>query len=169
MEYNWSSFIKRISINASVKDIYTMWTTKAGMEKWFLRKCDFTESNGELLFEEAAVQKGNLFTWYWHGWSDETKESGIILNANGTNTLSFTFGQEGAEGMMCTVTIYEELGETICEITQENIPTDERGKTYYHIGCMTGWSFYLVNMKSILEGGIDLRNKNEQIKKVVNS
>jgi uncharacterized protein YndB with AHSA1/START domain len=168
MEYNWSTFIKRISINASVEDIYALWTTKAGMEKWFLRKCEFTESNGEFLFE-AAIQKGNLFTWYWHGWSDETKENGIILNANGTNMLSFTFGQEGAEGMMCTVNIYKELGETICEITQENIPTDERGKTYFHIGCMTGWSFYLVNMKSILEGGIDLRNKNEQIKKVVNS
>ena len=169
MEYNWSSFAKRININATVADVYAMWVSKTGMEKWFLRKCDFTEINGEALFEEVAVQKGNLFTWYWHGWGDDVKETGAILNANGINALAFTFGQEGAEGMICTVNIYEELGETICEIIQENIPTDERGKTYYHIGCMTGWSFYLVNMKSILEGGIDLRNKNELIKKVVNS
>lgn len=107
-----------------------MWATKAGMEKWFLRKCNFTEANGEPLFEEAAVKKVNLFTWYWHGLGDEVNEKGAILNANGINTLAFTFEQEGGEGMICTVNIYEELGETMCEILQANIPTDEKGKTH---------------------------------------
>jgi uncharacterized protein YndB with AHSA1/START domain len=169
MEYDWSSFTRRINIKATVEDVYAMWVRKTGMEKWFLRKCDFTEENSEPILAESAVQEGNLFTWYWHGWGDDVKEKGAILNTNGINTLAFTFGQEGAEGMICRVSIYEELGETICEIIQENIPVDERGRTHYHIGCMTGWSFYLVNMKSILEGGIDLRNKNDQIKRVVNS
>ena len=81
----------------------------------------------------------------------------------------FTFGQEGAEAMTCLVKIYREEGETICEIVQDNIPDDEKGKSYYHIGCLTGWSFFLTNMKSILEGGGDLRNKNERLKKMINS
>ena len=55
------------------------------------------------------------------------------------------------------------------ESKQYNIPTDETGKTDYHIGCREGWVFYLANLKSIQEGGIDLRNKNPGIKKVINS
>ena len=107
--------------------------------------------------------------WRWHGWPDEVKEEGTILEANGMDRLKFTFGQVGAEHMVCTVKIYAEDEETICEISQENIPEDEKGKTYYHIGCLTGWSFYLTNLKSILEGGIDLRNKNERLKNMINS
>lgn len=37
------------------------------------------------------------------------------------------------------------------------------------VGCGEGWVFYLANLKSILEGGIDLRNKNDAIRNVLNS
>lgn len=39
----------------------------------------------------------------------------------------------------------------------------------YHIGCTKGWNFYLTNLKSLLEGGIDLRNRNKGLKEVINS
>ena len=35
--------------------------------------------------------------------------------------------------------------------------------------CGEGWAFYLTNLKSHLEGGIDLRNRNERITGVVNA
>ncbi|MNF09593.1 hypothetical protein D3C80_2102910 [compost metagenome] len=63
----------------------------------------------------------------------------------------------------------QEEGETVVEITQSEIPTDERSKVYYHLGCSEGWTFYLANLKSVAEGGLDLRNKNEKIKRVVSS
>lgn len=37
------------------------------------------------------------------------------------------------------------------------------------LSCKTGWTSYLANLKSVLEGGIDPRNKNEQLKAVINS
>jgi hypothetical protein len=40
---------------------------------------------------------------------------------------------------------------------------------HYFIECGSGWSFYLVNLKSILEGGPDLRNKNPDVKHVINA
>ena len=46
-------------------------------------------------------------------------------------------------------------------------PTDDKAKENWHIGCKTGWTFYMANMKSMLEGGIDLRNKNEKIQNVI--
>ena len=65
--------------------------------------------------------------------------------------------------------IKEEQGKRIVELVQEDIPTDEKGKQYYHVGCKTGWSFHLADMKSLFEGGIDLRNKDEQLKDMLNS
>ncbi|MEP7144459.1 MAG: hypothetical protein ABI707_16355, partial [Ferruginibacter sp.] len=140
-----------------------------GMEKWFLRICEIKNKAGLVKTSGDFIVTGDQFIWRWHGWPDDVQEKGEILEANGTDQVRFTFGQEGAEDMICTVKLYTEEGENICEIIQENIPDNEKGKTYYHIGCLTGWSFYLTNMKSILENGADLRNKNEQLKKMINS
>ncbi len=57
----------------------------------------------------------------------------------------------------------------IVELSQEQIPTDERHKALYHVGCLEGWTFYLANLKSYLDGGLDLRNKNANIARVVNA
>ena len=38
-----------------------------------------------------------------------------------------------------------------------------------YVDCSYGWTFFLANLKSVLEGGIDLRNRNVDIKNVVNS
>jgi hypothetical protein len=40
---------------------------------------------------------------------------------------------------------------------------------YFFIECGLGWTFYLANLKSILEGGLDLRNKNPEIQKMINA
>lgn len=167
--YNWSIFTVRININAPIISIYEMWATTAGMEKWFLRQCEIKNNNGMVKASNDLIEKGDRFLWRWHGWPDDVEERGEILQANGTDQLGFTFGQHDAEGMTCMVKIYTEEAENICEIIQENIPETEKGKSYYHIGCLSGWSFYLTNLKSILEGGIDLRNKNDRLKKMINS
>ncbi len=167
--YKWSRFSKRINISAEIDAVYEMWATPTGIEKWFLRSCRITAENGAIKSPEKFIAQGDQFLWHWYGWPDAVKEEGSILEANGRDKLAFTFGQADAENMICTVKIYTEEGVTICDIAQENIPEDEKGKTYYHIGCLTGWSFYLTNLKSILEGGVDLRNKNELLKNMINS
>jgi uncharacterized protein YndB with AHSA1/START domain len=169
MQFNWTTFTKRISIKVPAAAIYNAWATPGGLESWFLRRCIVAHNADAPVADDMPMQKGNCFTWYWHGWPDEVHEKGEILFANGTDTLSFTFGQQGAEGMICTIKIYEEEGETVCGLVQENIPVDERGKSYFFVGCNTGWTFYMANLKSILEGGIDLRNKNAALKNVLNA
>ena len=69
----------------------------------------------------------------------------------------------------CTVAIKKEGDNNIVELVQDSIPTDEQGMHYWHLGCKTGWTFYLANLKSMLEGGLDLRNRDESLKNVINS
>ncbi len=45
----------------------------------------------------------------------------------------------------------------------------EAEQRYFFIECGKGWTFYMTNLKSILEGGIDLRNKIESVKNVINA
>lgn len=163
--HDYTRFTKRIAIKAPVNEIYNFWTTQDGLEEWFLRKAEFTSREGKPRDRSLPVHINDSYEWMWHGWGDEAVERGTVTNMNGTNHFEFTFGKAG----IVTVTIKEEQGENIVELLQENIPTDEESQWNYFIGCQTGWTFYLANLKSILEGGIDLRNKSKVLTNMANS
>ena len=162
---DWSRFVTRINVKAPVSVLYNAWATRAGIESWFLRLSEYKSKEGKLRAEDEAVSTGDTYKWLWYGWPDETVEYGEILEQNGKDYFKFSFSKAGN----CSVRIKKEEGENIVELQQENIPDDEAGKLQWHVGCKTGWTFYLANLKSILEGGIDLRNRNEKLQQVINS
>ena len=164
-DFNWSRFMVRINVKASREKLYWRWATKEGIESWFLRKSDYKNSVGTLRGNNEFVQTGDTYSWWWHGYPDDVAEHGEILDCNGKDFFKFKFGGAGN----CTVTIYKKQEENIVELLQDEIPTDDMAKQNWHIGCKTGWTFYLANLKSLLEGGIDLRNKNEQLQNVLNA
>ncbi len=164
-EYDWSRFTKRIDVKASPEKLYNAWATRSGIESWFLRLGEFSTADGLILANDKPVQKGIKYTWRWHGHNDDATEHGEIIEANGIDLLVFSFGAT----MKVRVQVKVEEATNIVELEQYDIPTDEKGKTNFHLGCAEGWVFYLANLKSVMEGGIDLRNKNEHIRRVINS
>ncbi len=162
---DWTTFTQRININADIQEIYEAWSKPAELERWFLRDADFISPDDSPKDKEQPIAKGDTYRWYWHGWNDNVFEVGTILEANGEDYIKFTFGKAGT----VNVAIKEEKGEIICELVQEEIPEGADGKANFYVGCMEGWTFYLTNLKSILEGGIDLRNKNMELENVINS
>ena len=74
---------------------------------------------------------------------------------NDKDELRFDF----SGGCEMKVTIEKEVGEIICELQQTMAMDDEAEQRYFFIDCGKGWTFYMTNLKSILEGGIDLRTK----------
>ncbi len=164
-QHDWSRFTVRIDVKAPVEKLYRAWATRAGMEYWFLRLSEYKKPDGSLRDNEELVGKGDSYKWLWHGWPDDTVENGQVLECNGKDLFKFSFGKAGN----CSVRIYEEQNATIVELVQDEIPTDEHGMQYWHVGCKTGWTFYLANMKSLFEGGVDLRNKNERLQQMLNS
>jgi len=163
--YDWSHFFVRININAPMEQLYRAWATRSGMEYWFLRLSEYKKPDGSVRANDELVAKGDSYKWLWHGWPDETVEYGEVLDCNGKDLFKFSFGKAGN----CTVRIYKEQNETMVELAQDNIPTDEQGMHYWHLGCKTGWTFYMANMKSLYEGGSDLRNKNMKLQQVLNA
>jgi uncharacterized protein YndB with AHSA1/START domain len=161
---NWSTFTVRIDVKVSTEQLYAAWATRAGIENWFLRLSEYKTVDSTLRENNEPVQKGDTYKWLWHGWPDETVEHGSILDCNGKDYFKFSFGKAGN----CAVRIYQELGETIVEIVQDEIPDDETGRQMWHVGCKTGWTYYLTNLKSVYQFGADLRNKKEGIGKLLN-
>jgi uncharacterized protein YndB with AHSA1/START domain len=164
-QYDWSRFVTRIAVNATREELYKAWATRKGIEYWFLRMADYRSADGVMRGEDEYVSAGDTYSWRWHGWPDEMEEHGTILSCNGKDQFRFTFGKAG----ICSVSLYEERGQMMMELIQTEIPVDDQGKHNFHLGCKTGWTFYLTNMKSLFEGGIDLRNRDEGLKNVVNS
>jgi uncharacterized protein YndB with AHSA1/START domain len=164
-EYDWSRFELRVSVDAPVETIYKAWATQDGIESWFLRSAVYFTSDKRRRNKNEFIETRDRYTWLWHGYDDDTVEHNDILDANGSDLVSFVFAGH------CIVTVFIGMldNQAIVQLTQENIPTGEDGKINIHIGCMEGWIFYLANLKSILEGGKDLRNRNPNIGKVINA
>jgi uncharacterized protein YndB with AHSA1/START domain len=162
---DWSRFTTRINIGAPKEAIYKAWATRDGIESWFVRLSEYKDKNGVERGAEETVIVGDTYKWLWFGYGDEAVEHGIVLELNNKDHIKLSFGKAGN----VAVNIQEEDGECIVELTQDQVPTDEKGMYNFHVGCKAGWTFYLANMKSILEGGIDLRNKKKRLKEMLNS
>lgn len=165
MTTEWTHFRKRVSINASPQKVYDAWTTRAGLERWFLRQAKFTAPDGSERKDSEPIKAGDHYDWRWYGWPDEMNEKRLVSSVNAKDYLQFEFTGD----CFVSVTIKTEEGITICELVQENIPVDENPKTNMYVGCGEGWTFYMANLKSVLEGGVDLRNKNIKLTNMINS
>jgi uncharacterized protein YndB with AHSA1/START domain len=163
--YYWKQFTKRITIDAEPEAIFNAWSSQQGLESWFLRLAQFQKPDGALRGRSEPVQKGDQYKWLWYGYSDAIAEEKEILFTNEKDELEFSF----SGGCIVRVTIKQESGETICELQQTMPMDDVAEQQYFFIECGKGWTFYMTNLKSILEGGVDLRNKNEEIQNVINA
>ncbi|HRD57380.1 MAG TPA: SRPBCC domain-containing protein [Ferruginibacter sp.] len=168
MAYDWTQFTKSITVKTTKEKLYHAFASRQGMEQWFLRQCEYKTGQGNFLEANECASSGIQYRWLWWGWSDDTVESGQVLQANGIDVFEFTFNANGKNNMNIKISLHAEGNEWRVSLHQYNIPIDEESKTMYHVGCGEGWTFYLTNLKSVMEGGIDLRNKDEKVKKVIN-
>jgi uncharacterized protein YndB with AHSA1/START domain len=148
----WNTFEKRIVINKSMESVYRCWATKSQIETWFLEKADYSSGNTNRQGGEL-VQKGDSFIWKWNNW--DFTEEGQLLEANGRDLISFTFGSGG----IVSIKLNEIKGRTEVTLVQDDIPTDDKSKMDIFVGCITGWTFWLTNLKAYLEYNITLHAK----------
>ena len=161
--FDWTSFTRKVAVKATLSQMYKAWAKPAEIEKWFLSKANYFEADKNLHDKTKNVEKGLTYEWNWFTY--DITESGSITEANGKDFLQFTF----AGNCLVDIKLSEQDNHAIVELTQKNIPTDDKSKRDIRLGCDTGWCFYLVNLKSVYEGGLDLRNKNINFKSMVNS
>ncbi|WP_428330990.1 SRPBCC family protein [Mucilaginibacter sp.] len=159
MDNTWTSFKVTGDYNTDIRSLYEAWATTAGIEKWFLRKANFYTVPRRTREPEEFIMKEDTYEWYWHGYNDAVFEKGQVLEANGTDFIKFTF----SDGSTVSVNIYSRNGLSMVELIQENIPEEKDPSKNLYVQCQIGWTFYMANLKSTIEGGVDLRNKRVEI------
>jgi hypothetical protein len=143
--------------------LYNAWAIPDEIEKWFLHTARYRDEQMIPVDMNTPVKTGMSYEWTWYLY--DITEKGKITKANGSNHIQFTFAGE----CLVDVMLSEQHGHTVVELTQKNIPVDDESKLEIRLGCSSGWSFYLVNLKSVYEGGLDLRSKDERLRPMVNN
>ncbi|MEO8066254.1 MAG: SRPBCC domain-containing protein [Flavobacteriales bacterium] len=159
---DWTSFTIRIPVRATMKGLYAAWTRASNLEDWFLRKASYTGADKKAVRRTAAIAKGCTFAWEWYNY--DGVEKGIVRQANGKDHVQFTFA-----GSLVDVRLKQVGKDVIVELVQSAIPTDPASKKNVRLGCHVGWTFWLANLKSVYEGGVNLRNTNEELTGMVNN
>jgi len=161
--FDWTQFKRSIGVETDMQTMYNAWAKTGEIERWFLSKAEVTDASETNRASTDSFQTGDSYRWNWYNW-DET-ELGKITQANGKDLIQFTFA--GDCKVEITLKPYDK--GTIVSLSQTNIPTDDKSKQDVRLGCLSGWSFYLVNLKSVYEGGLDLRNKDAALKIMLNN
>jgi hypothetical protein len=161
--FNWSQFTKRIQVQSDLATVYNAWTKSAELEKWFLSKATFYKEGALKVLPSANVLADSIYEWNW--FAQNHFEKGLVTQANGIDFLEFTF----AGNCIVQVQLTQENDLVLVELTHKDIPLDAGSKEHIRLGCAFGWTFYLINLKSVLEGGLDLRNKDTALVGVVNN
>ena len=147
----WKSFTERIHIYAPMDSLYTAMATAEGLMGWCAMEVDFTDAEGNPLPSGQQATPGDRYQFRW---PKDIKEEGEFLEANGTDRVRFAFG----EGIECTMDL-EDAGDGSIIVTL--VQTQDKGDEMnlkIMLGYMEGWAFYVTNLKSVLEGGSDLRD-----------
>ena len=169
---------QKISLSADKKTkngIYQEWFDDGTLILQGYYKDDMRVGQWNVKDKGIGMYKNGAMEGEWQNKSDEGKllsaylyVNGTILQANGKDLFEFTFNGNGSNDMIVKVTLEKDGNGSLVTLHQYNIPVTDEGKSYWHLGCKTGWNFYLTNLKAVLEHGVDLRNKDVSLKGVLN-
>lgn len=161
--FNWTSFTKKIAVKSDLSTIYDAWTNAGELEKWFLEKVHFYYTD-QTPFDRNSNAVGDLlYDWYWYLYEEPMK--GKIIHVNEKDLIQFTF--EGT--CQVDVSLQQKDEYVIITLHHHHIPLDNYSRQFIRLGCSNGWTFYLANLKSVYEGGLDLRNKERKLGTMINN
>jgi uncharacterized protein YndB with AHSA1/START domain len=163
--YQWTSFNIQEFFKTSKEEVFKKWSSSNQIIQWFLKEATFFTSNNEERPFNEKVNKGDKYFWKFYSGFEL---SGEILDIVDNSLFKFTFGKkepDSDEKVIVTVTFHDDgNNNSRIEIFQDNIADNEYGHVNYNLSCISGWSYFLTNLRSIFESGYDLREQNQQLK-----
>jgi uncharacterized protein YndB with AHSA1/START domain len=149
--YLWDKFRLEIFIGRPVEETFCAWSSASGIKKWF-RKDVRVQRNGAEVSDPVTFRPGDEILWADYPGQDlassrilEVRENALIKQTFDSKTIVLTNEFQTADA------------GTQLVLTQENMPTDSEAMAAWHLSCYAGWTYFLTNLKSVLEHGVDLR------------
>ena len=156
-DYSWKEFTVREYVPTDVETAFNYWAKANKIIQWFIRKAEYTSNEGKEREGDEIIQTGDSYKWVF---GSELTMNGTILEIDKNRLIRFTFGKkepESDEYVQVKVTFKEKNGQTRITVFQNNIADSPFGQVTYNLSCVLGWSYYMTNLRSIIESGYDLR------------
>ena len=148
--YDWSRFDVHMPIACDAPTAFAFWATSGGMERFYVRRFAYAAPDGARRAADAVTQVGDTYALTFDHPFDL---SGRVLAVEPNSHLAFTFGS-----MRVEVHVEPHVRGTIVRLVQSDIPTDDVGRAESHLNCRSCWVYYLLNLRSVIEHGHDLRD-----------
>lgn len=148
--YDWTTFDVHMDIATDADIAYDHWATARGMESFFTREFRYSSPDGQPRGPEERAQPDDS---YWLAFHHPSELRGTVLTAEPAKRFAFTFGD-----MRVDVAFVQCDRGVRIRLTQSNIPTDDTGRAQSHMNCRSCWVYYLLNLRSVIEHGHDLRD-----------
>ena len=149
---DWLGFTQAIQVDAATERVFELIATCAGLERWFIRRATASCDRAQFL------PVGDRLSLTWRGMNDAdmTEVDGVLACEPMRRMRIGWYEDKG--WVEFRVTARASGGSTV-ELEQRMHPSADRALIEQaYIGCREGWAFYLANLKSVAEGGRDLRD-----------
>jgi uncharacterized protein YndB with AHSA1/START domain len=148
-DYAWTRFELVFYYDQAIEEVFAAWATGAGLESFFIENALFTSRSSGERKPQDIIESNDTYRWEWrHAASLDGKITGVERNRR----IEFTFGEMNVSVKLSTVGEQTEL-----HLVQTDIPDTAHGRVFGHLNCRSCWIFFLTNLKSVLDQGIDLR------------
>ena len=153
--YDWSKFEITYYYNAHITRVFRTFTESQGLESFFIARSVYTDQQGAVRDEHEQPRAGDTYQWQFR---QAFSVSGTISEIKQKQQFSFSFGP------MQVDVYFRVLGnQTEVHLVQSNIPDTKSGKVFGHLNCRSCWVFFMTNLTSILDYGVDLRDENPDL------
>ena len=148
---DWAQFDLHVAIDAEPERILEVWSTVDGMESFFVEMMRITRPNGVERATDERAEPGDKFVWRWQ---NGRRVLGKYCEPQADNEVRFTFG----ESKIC-ISVKPYRGGSLLRLKQYDIPETEEARMHIHANCRGGWVYFLTVLKTLLEKGVDGRDK----------
>jgi uncharacterized protein YndB with AHSA1/START domain len=149
--YDWSAFTVHFYYRATRDEVFRAWATAAGLSGFFIGSARHAAPGGGVRAQDEVVAAGDTYAWaFLHGLS----LTGTFLACVPGERVAFTFG----DAMQVDVTLRSVGDQVEVRLHQTGCGQDESARAWQHLNCRSCWVYFLTNLKSVLEHGVDLRD-----------
>jgi len=148
---DWAQFDLHVAVDAKPERILEVWSTVDGLESFFVEMMRISRPDGVERATNEPAEPGDKFVWRWQ---NGRCVMGRYLEPQADNEVRFTFG----ESKIC-ISVKPYQDGSLLRLKQYDIPETEEARMYIHANCRGAWVYFLTVLKTLLEKGVDGRDK----------
>ena len=151
--YHWDRFYLHLYYQVRPEVLYRAWATPDGLASFFVSDC-IGLRDGEKIDSNSFFAVGDRFEFLW---DDSSNTAGEFLEVNKEQFETvFSFGKNSK----IRIRIKKDDKGSLLELKHFNIVGTPEEQHRFQLDCRVGWTYYMTNLRSVLESNIDLRDKN---------